>query len=90
MKQRTDVEGVSLENEPSSRRQFLKGAAAAGGAAILGASYIRNVEAAKTTTWRIQTSWPGGIGLQIFKDCCNSIVDKTGGELAFQPFGAVH
>src|SRR3546814_18108470 len=36
----------------------------------------------------IQTSWPGGIGLQIFKDWCNGIVEKTGGELAFQPFGA--
>nr|WP_089939141.1 TRAP transporter substrate-binding protein DctP [Candidatus Entotheonella palauensis] len=43
---------------------------------------------AETTTWRIQTSWPGGIGLQIFKDWCNSIVEKTGGELAFNPFGA--
>lgn len=50
MKQRTDVEGASLVNETSSRRQFLKGAAAAGGAAILGAPYIRNAEAAKTTT----------------------------------------
>src|SRR3546814_5159734 len=42
----------------------------------------------QTTTWKIKTSWPGGIGLQIFKDWCNGIVEKTGGELAFQPFGA--
>jgi len=42
----------------------------------------------KTTTWKIQTSWPGGIGLEIFKTWCNSIIEKTGGELAFQPFGA--
>ena len=40
------------------------------------------------TTWKIQTSWPGGIGLEIFKDWCNGIVEKTGGELAFLPFGA--
>ncbi len=40
------------------------------------------------TTWKIQTSWPGGIGLEIFKDWCNGIVEKTGGELAFRPFGA--
>jgi TRAP-type mannitol/chloroaromatic compound transport system substrate-binding protein len=43
---------------------------------------------AKTTTWRMQTSWPGGIGLEIFKDWCNSIIEKTGGELAFKPFAA--
>lgn len=40
------------------------------------------------TTWKIQTSWPGGIGLEIFNDWCNGIVEKTGGELAFRPFGA--
>ncbi len=40
------------------------------------------------TTWRIQTSWPGGIGLEIFKEWCGGIVEKTGGELAFEPFGA--
>lgn len=41
-----------------------------------------------TKTWKIQTSWPGGAGLQIFKDWCATIIEKTGGELAFQPFGA--
>ncbi len=75
------------------RRAFLrKGALAAGltavGAGALGAPYIRDAKAAETTTWRIQTSWPGGIGLTIFKDWCNGVIDKTGGELAFQPFGA--
>jgi len=77
----------SVEN----RRNFLKrGALTAGVAAgaALGAPYIRDAKAAETTTWRIQTSWPGGIGLDIFKDWCNSIIEKTGGELAFQPFGA--
>ena len=84
----TDNEVLTSQNGTGSRRQFLQGAAAAGGAAILGAPYIRNAEAAKTTTWKIQTSWPGGIGLEIFKDWCNGIVEKTGGELAFKPFGA--
>jgi len=74
--------------EKNQRRKFLKSAAAVGGAAVLGAPYIRNAEAAKTTTWKIQTSWPGGIGLTIFKEWCNSIIEKTGGELAFKPFGA--
>ncbi len=84
----TDNEVLTSQNGTGSRRQFLQGAAAAGGAAILGAPYIRNAEAAKTTTWKIQTSWPGGIGLEIFKDWCNGILEKTGGELAFKPFGA--
>ena len=74
------------------RRKFIKGAIAAGGAAGLVASgnlgfNIRTAKAA-TKTWKIQTSWPGGIGLKIFKDWCNGIADKTGGELAFKPFGA--
>jgi TRAP-type mannitol/chloroaromatic compound transport system substrate-binding protein len=40
------------------------------------------------TTWKVQTSWPGGIGLEIFTRWCESIVEKTGGELAFKPYGA--
>jgi len=67
---------------------MLTTAAAAGAVAITGAPYIRNADAAQTTTWKVQTSWPGGIGLDIFKDWCNSIVEKTGGELAFEPYGA--
>lgn len=72
----------------ASRRQFLTGAAAAAGAAAVAMPYVRNAKAAETTTWRVQTSWPGGLGLQIFKDWCNTIIEKTGGELAFKPFGA--
>ncbi|MBT2989214.1 MAG: substrate-binding domain-containing protein [Candidatus Thiodiazotropha sp. (ex Ctena orbiculata)] len=70
------------------RRQFLKSSAAAGALTITGAPFIGNAVAAETTTWKIQTSWPGGIGLEVFKDWCNGIVEKTGGELAFKPFGA--
>jgi TRAP-type mannitol/chloroaromatic compound transport system substrate-binding protein len=86
---RESVEGVT-----SARRHFLKATLAAGGAATvlgvadkIGAPFIGTAKA-QTVTWKIQTSWPGGIGLQIFKEWCNSIVEKTGGELAFQPFGA--
>ena len=71
----------------AKRRQFLK-SAAAGATLIAGAPFIGNAQAAKTTTWKIQTSWPGGIGLDIFKNWCDSIIEKTGGELAFKPFGA--
>ena len=79
----------SVENP---RRDFLKKSvqttAAVGVATIAGAPFISNAQAAKTTTWKIQTSWPGGIGLEIFKEWCDSIIEKTGGELAFKPFGA--
>jgi len=84
----------SVEGVVDARRKFLKGALAAGGAAAVlgaadrvGAPYIGTAKAA-TTTWKIQTSWPGGIGLDIFKNWCKTIVDRTGGELAFQGFGA--
>ncbi len=74
-------------------RQFLRRSLVrdAGITAVSAASHLSfNIRTAKaeTRTWRIQTSWPGGIGLQVFKDWCNSIVEKTGGELAFKPFGA--
>lgn len=76
------------ETKTTDRRGFLKKTAAVGTGTILGAPFISNAQAASTTTWKIQTSWPGGIGLEIFKDWCNGIVEKTGGELAFKPFGA--
>ena len=76
----------------TGRRKFIKGALAAGGAgALLASSNLGfNIRTAKAagTNWKIQTSWPGGIGLDIFKKWCGSIVEKTGGELSFQPFGA--
>jgi TRAP-type mannitol/chloroaromatic compound transport system substrate-binding protein len=81
-------QGIQPDNVGNSRRKFITSAAAVGAATITGAPFISNAEAAKTTTWKVQTSWPGGIGLEIFKEWCNSIVEKTDGELAFQPFGA--
>ncbi len=76
------------ETQRVSRRKFLTTAAMGGAmAATWGFPHIRT-GAAKTTTWRIQTSWPGGVGLELFKNWSNSIVEKTGGELAFKPFGA--
>lgn len=74
---------------PSSRRGFLKRASAVAlGGAALGAPMIRNAAAAETTTWKIQSSWPGGVGLEVFKEWCGTIKERSGGELAFQPFGA--
>ena len=76
------------ERSLETRRGFLKKTTALGAIAVTGAPFIGNAQAAKTATWKVQTSWPGGIGLSIFKDWCNSIVEKTSGELAFKPFGA--
>src|SRR6056297_1561448 len=75
-----------MTNKPISRRAALSGLATAG-AAGLAAPTLATAQG-QTTTWKIQTSWPGGIGLQIFKDWCASIKEKTGGELEFEPFGA--
>ena len=69
-----------------SRRAALQKVALAGAAGLAAPSIA--TAAGDTTTWKIQTSWPGGAGLQIFKDWCATIVEKTGGELAFNPFGA--
>ena len=70
----------------TTRRNALRALAGAG-AATLAAPHIAGAQA-NGTTWRIQTSWPGGAGLQIFKEWCATIEEKTDGELKFQPFGA--
>lgn len=71
-----------------SRRRALKTAAIAGGAAIVGAPFIRDAAAAETTVWKVQTSWPAGVGLQTFKTWAASVKEKTGGELEIKPFAA--
>ena len=76
------------DNRHADRRHFLKAGLAASAVSVAGFPYISKADDAKTTTWKIQTSWPGGIGLEIFKDWCDGIKEKTGGELAFEPFGA--
>jgi TRAP-type mannitol/chloroaromatic compound transport system substrate-binding protein len=74
-----------------SRRNLLKGAAIAGGAAGLLASQnlgfnIRTAKA-QTTTWKVQTAWAAGLfTYDLFKTWADGIVEKTGGELAFRPF----
>jgi TRAP-type mannitol/chloroaromatic compound transport system substrate-binding protein len=80
---------IKEASKKMSRRKFLSTTVVAGAAATA-APAIFNIKTAKAkgTTWKVQTSWPGGIGLEIFKGWCNSIVEKTGGELAFKGFGA--
>jgi TRAP-type mannitol/chloroaromatic compound transport system substrate-binding protein len=75
--------------EDSGRRGFLKSAALLGGAALLGAPYIRNAEAAKGQVWKVQTTWDAGTtGYTLFEAWANSFRDKTGGELTIKPFPA--
>lgn len=71
-----------------SRRRLLQAGASVFGAAAIAAPHIRNAAAAGTTTWKVQTSWPAGVGLATFKDWCATIKEKTGGELEFKPFAA--
>lgn len=77
----------SSPHAKQTRRAFFKTAAAAGGAAIA-APYVSNPAHAATATWKVQTSWPAGVGLATFKAWANSIKEKTGGELEFKPFAA--
>src|SRR5947208_5445963 len=78
----------SVVPEQPSRRRLLKTGAAAGGASTVAAPFIRNAAAAETTVWKVQTSWPAGVGLQTFKAWCGTIKEKTGGELELKPFAA--
>ena len=78
------------EVKKTTRRKFLKKTMAASVGAAVAAPTLFNIRtaAAKGTTWRIQTSWGGGIGLDIFKAWCNGIQEKSGGELIFKGFTA--
>jgi len=71
----------------SGRRAFVTGGAVAT-AAALGAPFIANAQSAKPTTWKVQTSWPAGVGLATFKTWAASVKEKTGGELEIKPFAA--
>src|SRR2546423_14244825 len=79
---------VGAPAQPSRRRLLKTASAAAGGAAIMAAPFIGNAAAAETTVWKVQTSWPAGVGLQTFKTWCGTIKEHTGGELDFKPFAA--
>jgi TRAP-type mannitol/chloroaromatic compound transport system substrate-binding protein len=77
---------------PVTRRQVLTSSASAvaigASGALVGAPFVSNPAKAATTVWKIQTSWPAGVGLATFKEWCGTIKEKTGGELEFKPFAA--
>jgi TRAP-type mannitol/chloroaromatic compound transport system substrate-binding protein len=87
MKKTSDNANTTEAQKPSSgRRGLLKTGL---GAALLGAPFIRNAAAAKTTTWKVQTSWDAGTtGYKLFETWANAFEEKSGGELAIKPFPA--
>jgi TRAP-type mannitol/chloroaromatic compound transport system substrate-binding protein len=87
MSDRNDSTAVTKPVQPA-RRRLLKAAGIAAGGAALSAPFIRNAAAAETTTWKCQTSWPAGVGLQTFKTWAATVKEKTGGELEIKPFAA--
>ena len=70
-------------HQPTRRSILGKGMLA--GATALAAPAIATAQG-QTTTWRVQTAWSGGVGLDTFREWCGTIVEKTGGELAFEAF----
>ncbi|PCM44630.1 ABC transporter substrate-binding protein [Marinobacter sp. ANT_B65] len=71
----------------SPRRRFLKTAAI--GTAIAGALMMGAGQAHAATTWKIQSVWDAGtVGYDLFEEWCESIEEKSGGELVFKPFPA--
>src|SRR3546814_13550862 len=58
-----------------NRRGLLKtigaGTIAGAGAVAIGAPFISDPARAATTTWKVQTSWPAGVGLETFKALAN-------------------
>lgn len=84
-----DLKAQTEQPTDTTRRQMLKAGTLAGGALLLSAPYIRNAEAAKTTTWKVQSSWDAGTtGFKLFEDWANAFKEKSGGELEIKPFPA--
>ncbi len=81
-----------MSNQPDAtgtpRRRFLKTlaltSATLAGSAMLGAGTAQAAE-----TWKIQSVWDAGtVGYSLFEEWCNSMEEKSGGELIFKPFPA--
>lgn len=73
--------------EAPPRRSFLKTAAL--GAAFAGAMMMGAGQAHAATTWKIQSVWDAGtVGYDLFEEWCQSMEEKSNGELIFKPFPA--
>ncbi|MEW6263311.1 MAG: TRAP transporter substrate-binding protein DctP [Thermodesulfobacteriota bacterium] len=74
----------------TSRRAFLKTAAAAGAAAgALGFPYFARVASAAPITLKVQTAWDAGtLGFTKFKEFCDGMKDISDGKIIFEGFPA--
>jgi len=71
-----------------SERRSLLGVVAAG-MALAGIMLLGAGTAQAATTWKIQSVWDAGtVGYDLFEEWCNSMEEKSGGELIFKPFPA--
>jgi TRAP-type mannitol/chloroaromatic compound transport system substrate-binding protein len=85
-----EIKGQEQDTKKVSRRNVLKAAVAAGGAAALGFPNI--VKAQGVTTMRFQSTWPQkDIFHEFALDFAKKVVDMTGGDLKIEvlPAGAV-
>lgn len=66
------------ESRSQSRRKFLKTSGLVAGltATAVTAPWVRRAGAADAITWKIQTSWPAGVGLETFQNWCGTIKEK--------------
>jgi TRAP-type mannitol/chloroaromatic compound transport system substrate-binding protein len=79
-------ERCGAQAKPGRRSFFRKVAvgAALTGALVLGAGQVQ-----AATTWKLQSVWDAGtVGYDLFEAWCESIEEKSGGELIFQAYPA--
>ncbi len=61
----------------------------AAGMALASIMLLGAAPAQAATTWKIQSVWDAGtVGYDLFEEWCNSMEEKSGGELIFKPFPA--
>ncbi|MEL6766537.1 MAG: TRAP transporter substrate-binding protein DctP [Pseudomonadota bacterium] len=68
-----------MTSSTTSRRAFI----GAAGATALAAPAIATAQG-QTKTWRVQCAWASGAGLDAFNAWAGSMIERTGGELAFE------
>tara|TARA_R110002167_G_scaffold29013_9_gene97008 strand:- start:1166 stop:2302 length:1137 start_codon:yes stop_codon:yes gene_type:complete len=84
---KTDYNNSQLPSAPK-RRGFFK-ALALTTAAVFGATLMTPAIAAKTQTWKVQSTWDAGtIGYTLFEEWSKNMEAKTGGALIIKPFPA--
>ena len=84
---KTDYNNSQLPSAPK-RRGFFK-ALALTTAVVFGATLMTPAIAAKTQTWKVQSTWDAGtIGYTLFEEWSKNMEAKTGGALIIKPFPA--